>query len=116
MEEGRSQVSRKVVVGSWLDVLYGEVRDALSDPRAEALGLGALQDAVRHSFGLLQQALGRHPQEQGLLGPLFGGNDPGVRQGVVANTGGGQVLFASGALIGARGAEVDRSGHRWPRC
>ena len=49
------------------------VPDALSDPRAEALGLGALQDAVRHSFGLLQQALGHPAPQQGLLGPLLDG-------------------------------------------
>ena len=70
-------------------------RDALNDPRAEALGLGALQDAVRHSFGLLQQALGRGEPQQGLLGPLLGGNDQGAAHEVLANTGGGRSLFAS---------------------
>lgn len=86
------------------------VQDALSDPRAEAMGLGALQDAVRHSFGLLQQALGRPVPQQGLLGPLLGGDDSGARHGIFPNTGGGQLLFASpGALHGSRGAEGERS-------
>ena len=91
------------------------VPDALSDPRAEALGLGALQDAVRHSFGLLQQALGRPAPQQGLLGPLLDGDVSGQGREVVPNTGGGQLLYAaatSGGSLRARGAEGERSGHR----
>ena len=112
---GRSQSSQQ---GPMMGQLQGPVTgpqtvpDALSDPRAEAMGLGALQDAVRHSFGLLQQALGRPVPQQGLLGPLLGGDDSGARQGVVPNTGGGPLLFASpGAVQGSRGAEGERSGH-----
>lgn len=54
----------------------------LNDPRVEGLGLGALQDAVRQSLGVLQQALGRHPGGPGLLDGLAGGRDPRV-QGLV---------------------------------
>ena len=88
---GRSQSSQQ---GPLMGQLQGPpmgqqvVQDALSDPRAEAMGLGALQDAVRHSFGLLQQALGRPVPQQGLLGPLLRGDDSGARQGIVPNTGG----------------------------
>ena len=38
----------------------GGLMSALHDPRANALGLGGLQEAARQSFELLQQALGHH--------------------------------------------------------
>ena len=71
---GRSQSSQQgPLMGQLQGPVMGQqtVQDALSDPRAEAMGLGALQNAVRHSFGLLQQALGRPVPQQGLLGPLL---------------------------------------------
>eukprot|EP00435_Cladocopium_sp_Y103_P057062 s2541_g19.t1 len=46
------------------------VEGMLNDPRAQALGLGQLQEALRQSFGVLQQALGQRAPEHGLLGPL----------------------------------------------
>ena len=49
----------------------------LTDPRAAQLGLGQLQQAVRSSFELLQNALHRHGGSggQGLLPPLLQGSD-----------------------------------------
>ena len=62
----------------------------LTDPRAAQLGLGQLQQAVRSSFELLQNALHRHGGSggQGLLAPLLQGSDQGQGQpGLLSNFG-----------------------------
>ena len=48
-------VKRLEIAGGRAQSSQQGLQEALNDPRAEAMGLGALQDAFRHSFGLLQQ-------------------------------------------------------------
>ena len=71
----------------------------LQDPRASQLGLGQLQHAVRHSFEVLQHALGGGSRGQGLSDPLLRGHDVGGH-GVPALTGhgGGGLLAGRGCL------------------
>eukprot|EP00435_Cladocopium_sp_Y103_P035100 s3371_g9.t1 len=88
------------------------VENALTDLRAESLGLGQLQEALRQSFGVLQQELGHRAPEHGLLAPLLQGNDHGAQGNVVPSVRGGQLLFGTpnqGPAV-ARGPEVQRSG------
>ena len=114
-DEGRfSQVSRKVTGGGGQLVgrPHEEVRDALSYPRAEALVLGALQDAVRILLDYCSKHLDVILKNKVFLVLYLGIMIRGVRQGVVANTGGQLLLASPGALTGARGVEVVRYGHK----
>ena len=56
-----------------------QVHQLVMDPRGQSMGLGHLQEAVRHSFEVLQNAL-RGPQQPGptLLDPLLRQADQGV--------------------------------------
>ena len=77
---------------------------ALHDPRANALGLGGLQEAARQSFELLQQALGHHMPPSpapGLLDPLLRGSDlpQGPGSGLPHQPGGG-FFGGQGSLAG----------------
>ena len=82
----------------------GGLMSALHDPRANALGLGGLQEAARQSFELLQQALGHHVPPSptpGLLDPLLRGSElpQGPGSGLPHPPGGG-FFGGQGSLAG----------------
>ena len=82
----------------------GGLMSTLHDPRANALGLGGLQEAARQSFELLQQALGHHVPPSpapGLLDPLLRGSElpQGPGSGLPHPPGGG-LFGGQGSLAG----------------
>ena len=90
----------------------GGPMEALDDPRARAMGLGQLQDAVRQSYEVLHQALGRTQPGPGLLDPLLQGNDQGVQRGGVLDDRGERSLLQStpARVQAGHRPEVGRSG------
>ena len=76
------------------------------------MGLGQLQDAVRQSYEVLQQALGRTQPRPGLLDPLLQGNDQGAQRGGVLDDRGERSLLQSTPARAQAGhrPEVGRSG------
>ena len=86
-----------------------EVRQLLSDPRGQAMGLGHLQEAVRQSFEVLQHALQRPSSQPTLLDPLLRPGDQGGHAGTGCGVLPGHGL-AAGAPLRQSGVETERMG------